>query len=411
MPCVCLSNAGAVAHICERLDGIPLALELAAALTQILSVEEIAARIDNRFALLKGGYRTATPRHQALSNVVDWSYELLAPAEQILLARLSVFVGGWNTEAAEQVCADADLKRADVLPMLRQLVNKSLVMIDERTTETTRYRLLKAIHEYATDKLRERNEYLMMKDNHLNYLVGFAEATDALLTTQAHEAAGAQFVAQQDELRAALTHAEASGNVEALLRLLAAQQRFWRGGYRTEVTQWMNRALALGSTAPAWLQLAVIFAWAWTFPDEATHLAKHAPMVEACLAECRAAQDQIGIAQAQTVLSDIARAVHQDFAAARLCLEEAWHIFENSGDRRAISIVRHKMGVVLKQLDSAAAEAWLQDSITLYSAAGDAINLSTTLADLAWLIEDKTPNDPRLVDLWRRSVEAARLWL
>ncbi len=403
------ANARAVAHICERLDGIPLALELAAALLQILSVDEIAARIDNRFTLLKGGYRTATPRHQALSNAMDWSYELLTPVEQILLARLSVFVGGWDTEAAEGVCANADgsLKRAEVLPTLRQLVNKSLIVIDEKGTNLTHYRLLKTIHEYAAEKLRERNEYTLMKDSHLTYLVNFAEAKDALLTTREHASAGEQLTAQRDELRAALAYAEESGNVEMLLRLTAALQSFWRGGYRVEGTQWMNRALASASAASARLRLAVLFAWAWTFPDEAAHLAKHAPMIETCLEKCRAAQDQIGTAQALTVLSDIVRAVHSDFAQARTYLQEAWPIFEASGDRRAISTVRHKMGVVLKQLDRAAAETWMQESANLYSASRDSLYLSTTLADLAWLIEDQNPKDARLVGLWRKAVEAA----
>ncbi len=405
------ANASAIAHICERLDGIPLALELAAALLQVLSVDEIAARIDNRFILLKGGYRTATLRHQALSHAVDWSYNLLTPTEQILLARVSVFAGSWDAEAAERVCADAPLQRADIVPTLRQLVNKSLVVIDERHSNATRYRLLKTIHEYAADKLNERNEGAVMNDNRLNYLIELAEAINELRTHD-HEQALTKFQAQHTELREALSDAATNGHIEALLRLTTALQRIWVASRnRDEGTAWMRRAVAQPNfkTAPVRLRTALLFAWAWTYPNENEHYAAIAPMAETMLAESRAAQDPIAIAQAATVLSDIARNVTHDFVQARRYLEEALPIFEAQGDRWAIFVVRHRMGVVLGQLDRAAAEAWLQGSIALYRQWNDHRHLSTALADLAWLIADANPKDDRLVEWWRQSVEAATL--
>ncbi len=402
------ANASAVAHICERLDGIPLALELAAALMQVLSVEEIAARMDNRFSLLKGGYRTVTPRHQALSNAVDWSYELLTPAEQILLARLSVFAGSWNTAAAEGICADDKLKRADVLPTLRQLVNKSLVVVEATVDESSRYRLLKTIHEYATEKLRERSEYIMMKDNHLTYLVNFAETANVQLhADQEDPAVWASLIEQRDELLAALTHAEQSGNTEALLRLAAALQSFWVGrGLREEGTQWMNKALALGKAAPARLRAALMFAWAWTFERDAERLKQLTPEAEACLAECSAAQDTLGMAQAQTVLGGAA-AESGEYSKARAHFDEALRFFEAQGDPWAIANVRHKIGDVLHRAGSPTTETWMRESIQRYRDSGENKKLSTALADLAWWIEAKEPGNARILDVWRESVAAA----
>src|SRR5207253_347309 len=142
MPAFALTreNAPAVAQLCHRLDGIPLAIELAAARVRVLSAEEIAARLDHRFRLLTGGSRTALPRHQTLRALIDWSYELLNPEEQIVLDRLSVFAGGWTLEAAETVTSRGDTADWQVLDHLAALVDKSLALADE-TQGSTRYRL------------------------------------------------------------------------------------------------------------------------------------------------------------------------------------------------------------------------------------------------------------------------------
>jgi predicted ATPase/transcriptional regulator with XRE-family HTH domain len=422
-------NANAVVHVCDRLDGIPLALELAAALLQAMSVEEIAARMDNRFALLRNGYRAVTPRHQALSNAIDWSYALLTPQEQTLLARLSVFAGAWLVEAAEDICADtiplpvgegncvplgaigAGVRRTDVLPVLRQLVNKSLVIVASNHGEATRYRLLKTIQEYAGDKLREKGEHLMVKDNHLEAMVHLAEEANAQLHTgqPQDQAAWARLIEHQDELRAALAHAEQSGNAEALLRLAAALQGFWVGrGLREEGTAWMQRALALGKNALARLRIALMFAWAWTYEGDDERLKQLAPEAEVCLADCRAAQDQTCVAQAQTVLGGAA-AASGNIATARACYDEALCIFEAQGDKRAIWNVRHKIGNALKRQDRTAAKAWIKENIKRYSErdSGDNRYLSASLADLAWLMEDEDPRDPNVLDLWQQSVAGA----
>jgi len=166
-------NAAAIVDICRRLDGIPLAIELAAARVRALSVEAIDARLSDRFRLLAGGDQTARPRQQTLLALIDWSYELLTEAEKLLLRRLSVFAGGWTLEAAEAVGGDGDLPVADVLDVLTNLVEKSLVATD---ADGTRYRLLETVREYAQRKLDASGELAATRSRHLAYFANYAEA-------------------------------------------------------------------------------------------------------------------------------------------------------------------------------------------------------------------------------------------
>lgn len=163
-------NAPAVIQICRRLDGIPLAIELAAARVKALTPAEIAARLDDRFRLLAGGSRTALPRQQTLQAAVDWSYRLLSEVERLLLSRLAVFTGGWTLAAAEHVCAGDGIERADVFDLLSRLVDKSLVSMDDAGIET-RYFLLETIRQYAIEKLNAGDEAKAMRDRHLDYFL------------------------------------------------------------------------------------------------------------------------------------------------------------------------------------------------------------------------------------------------
>jgi predicted ATPase len=159
-------NAPAVAQICRRMDGIPLALELAAARVGLLTPEQIAARLDDRFRLLTGGSRTALPRQQTLRSMIDWSFDLLPVEERTLFCQLSVFVGGWSLEAAEAMCPEAN-----VMELLAQLVNKSLVAVDDQDEiNGTRFRMLETIRQYARDRLLETGTIAQIRDRHLEYL-------------------------------------------------------------------------------------------------------------------------------------------------------------------------------------------------------------------------------------------------
>jgi len=158
------NNAPAVAQICLRLDGIPLALELAAARVALPTPQQIATRLDDRFRLLTGGSRTALPRQQTLRSLIDWSYDLLSPPERSLLCRLAVFVGGWSLEAAEAICPDLE-----VFELLTQLVQKALVVAEENDNATAnRFRLLETIRQYARDRLLEMDTGAVTRDRHLD---------------------------------------------------------------------------------------------------------------------------------------------------------------------------------------------------------------------------------------------------
>jgi non-specific serine/threonine protein kinase len=171
-------NAVAVAQVCWRLDGIPLAIELAATRVSMLRVEQIAARLDDRFRLLTGGSRTALPRQQTLRAAIDWSYDLLTAPQRMLLQHLTVFSGGWRLDAAEEVCACEEIARDEVLNLLSELVNKSLVIAERRPSQETRYRLLETVRQYGRDRLLESGHSQQVHERHLSYFLRLAEQAD-----------------------------------------------------------------------------------------------------------------------------------------------------------------------------------------------------------------------------------------
>lgn len=235
------ANAAAVARICHQLDGIPLALELAAARIRSMRVEQIAARLHDRFALLTRGSRTALERHQTLRSLIDWSYELLSAPERMLLRRLAVFAGGWTLEAAESACAGDGLEPAAMLELLATLVEKSLVMLDDRAAQP-RYRMLETIRQYGLEKLQAAGEEEAMRTRHLCQLVGFAEAIRVRLAGEDQLHWHARAEAELDNLRVALKWAQQSGQPGLGLRLLNALHRHW---YKTmqwgEIAGWQRR--------------------------------------------------------------------------------------------------------------------------------------------------------------------------
>lgn len=229
-------NAASVAQICYRLDGIPLAIELAAARARVFSPEQIGARLDDRFRLLTGGSRTALPRQQTLRALIDWSYDMLSGDEQVLLRRLSVFAGGWSFEAVEAICDDLD-----VLDLLTQLVNKSLVVMEQ--DDDTRYRLLETIRQYARDKLLESGEGEEVRNKHLHYFLELAETAEPNLEGFGYLQWATKLNAEYDNLRAALEWGMAK-DMESALRLVGALPFFWMTqGYSSEGYRWAVEVL------------------------------------------------------------------------------------------------------------------------------------------------------------------------
>ena len=236
-------NASSVAQICRRLDGIPLAIELAAARIKVLSVHEIAVRLDDRFSLLTAGSRTAIPRHQTLRATIDWSYDLLTEPERSLLRRLSVFVGGFTLEAAEAVGSQAT-KRNHILDLLGRLVDKSLVIVEaDLEIGQTRYRLLETIRQYALEKLVETGEASMIRDQHLDFYLSLAEKSEPHIFGRESVMWINRLDKELDNIRAAMEWSTNTDKAVAALRMagsLAYFCYFWfaRGNLLSE---WQHR--------------------------------------------------------------------------------------------------------------------------------------------------------------------------
>ena len=239
-------NVSTVSQICRRLDGIPLAIELAAARLKLLSVDEIAARLDDCFSLLTAGSRTAMPRHRTLRAMIDWSYDLLTEAEQILFRRLSVFVGGFPLEAAEVVCSQG-LARKDILGLLGRLVDKSLVIVEIGSENSgTHYHLLETIRQYAREKLSEADESESLRDQHLHFFVRLAEHTQPIFQTTQRTEWLPRLEAEHDNLRAALEWA-CERDVETARWFAGILERFWfYSDHLSEAYTWYARVLDSG---------------------------------------------------------------------------------------------------------------------------------------------------------------------
>jgi predicted ATPase/DNA-binding SARP family transcriptional activator len=231
-------NAGDVVTLCRRLDGLPLALELAAARLRSLPVSELVRRLDDRFALLVGGSRVGLTRQQTLRATVDWSYDLLTEPERILLRRLSVFAGGFTLAAAEEVCPDGELDRGVIAEVLGGLVDRSLVAPEEGAA---RYRLLETIREYAAEKLRD--ETARLGNRHARWALSLAEQAEPELAHTGRPQAFRRLAVEDGNLRAALTWLTA-GDPPAALRLAGLLWRYWlRSGRLGEGLQVLHRSL------------------------------------------------------------------------------------------------------------------------------------------------------------------------
>jgi predicted ATPase len=240
------ANASAVGQICQRLDGIPLAVELAAARVRSLPAQQIAARLDDRFRLLTGGSRTALPRHRTLRAAMDWSFDLLSPEEQSLFPRLAVFARSFTLEAAEAVCAGDPVDAVDVVDLLGHLVDRSL-LVPEDVAGEARYRMLETIRDYAQERLADSGEATARHTRHRDWFVGLVErARPAFFSGAVQPEWVARLAADQENLRAALhwAHDDPDG-ADAELSLASGLWRFWEvRGDLVEGSAWLERALS-----------------------------------------------------------------------------------------------------------------------------------------------------------------------
>ncbi len=246
-------NAFTVMQICHRLDGLPLAIELAAARIKMFTLQEIARRLDDRFRLLAQGSRTALPRHQTLRAAIDWSYELLSRLEQTLLRRISLFAGGFTLEAAEAVVAGGEIAPSQVMELLGQLINKSLVIPHGQpgAVEETRYGMLESIRAYAREKLDEADEETAIRERHLEYFASFARrAQQGIYSTE--QATWFRRLDQEIEnLRVAIEGEDsfASSMRQKQFVIISSLSLFWERSYRSEIVETLKKLLALDASS------------------------------------------------------------------------------------------------------------------------------------------------------------------
>jgi predicted ATPase len=249
-------NAGAVDTLCRELEGLPLAIELAAARVGALGVKQITERLADQLNLLAGAAGGQPARHQTLRAAIDWSYALLSEPERVLFERLSVFAGGCSLEAAEVVCSGAAVEHARAFEILARLVNRSLVLADEEDGRM-RYRLLEPVRQYAAEQLARAGEVIMLRDRHLEWCVALAERGEREIWLADQVDWMIRLEREADNLRAALSWSlVAAANVAAGLRIAASMMHFWDlGGHLFEGVRWLNSLLAAPGVpphTPAW---------------------------------------------------------------------------------------------------------------------------------------------------------------
>ena len=379
---VSADNAATLVSICHRLDGIPLAIELAAARVRSLSVEELNRRLDHRFRLLTGGSRTALPRQQTLRSLIDWSYDLLRDPERLLLQRLSVFAGGWTLEAAESICTGGNVEEVAVLDLLTSLIDKSLVVV-EQSDARFRYRLLETVRQYARERLVEGGGAEAIRERHRDYFVALAEEEDNKLLGAEQAEALRRLEDEHDNLRSALEWSHVAAPAQEDLRLCGAMQRFWfTRGYLAEGRQWCARILAKGAPATPTLEYARAVNAAGSLAWHQTDFAAARPLLEQGLAISRGLGDRLGLARSLNNLGSLAFE-QGDYPAAQTLYEESLAVWRELGDRRGAAGVLGNLALVAwERGDLVAARTLAQESLTLSREVGDEGRVADALSIL-----------------------------
>ena len=320
-------NAASVAEICIRLDGLPLAIELAAARMKLLSAAMLLERLEHRLKLLTGGARDLPARQQTIRATIEWSYNLLAASEQALFARLGVFVGGWTLEAAEAVC-QGDAVPDDILDGHQSLMDKNLVRPRHETIHTARFTMLETIREYALERVEASGQREALRQQHAAYYLALVEALTPQLRGARHMAYIERLEQDHDNLRAALAWSQMpEGDVDVGVRLIECLWPFWKlRGYLGEGRTWVAGALQRWRDAPArLLPIAGDLAWRQGDYEQAVVLSEQG------LALCRALSNAWGMAISLRTLGWVA--IHQsDYPRARELLGESLALFRELDD-------------------------------------------------------------------------------
>ncbi len=375
-------NAPAVAEICVRLDGLPLAIELAAARSTMLSPEMMRRRLESRLGVLVTGPRDLPARQRTLRGTIDWSYDLLDPPEKTLFARLAVFQGGRTVEAVQAVCCQG--LTIDVLAGLESLLNKNLLRRVEGTPEEPRFVMLEMIHEYSWERLEASGEAGDLQRRHAEYFLALAERAEPELRGARQQDWFVQLRAEQDNLRAALAWSLAAGEAERGLRLVAALRDFWYfDGHSAEGLRWTERRLASDPGVPPNVRAGALNAAGWLCFDTGEH-SKGKTRSGESLAIYRELGDKIGTAWALTILSGSALAFPDECKEGIALCQEGLALFRDAGHRPGIMqalTVLGELGRVDGDYDLA--QKAYEECLALSRETGYKLREAITLANLA----------------------------
>jgi len=357
-------NGAVVADICARLDGLPLAIELAAARVAFLPPPALLARMERRLSLLTGGAHDLPERHQTLRDTIAWSHDLLTDAERAVFRRLGVFAGGWTLDAAEAICADAHLPAATVLGALESLAAKSLIHLDAPDT-VPRYAMLETIREYAEEQLAASGEEEMARRAHAAYFLTYVEGAEDSVFGPEHETVLRRLDRERENLRAALEGAIARGETECALRFGFELWRFWRDrGAHAEGRGRLRAILALDGVAGHPLEEELHFGAGLLASDQRDYAAAWESF-ETALAISIAMGHEVATSG---MLAQLGRLAHLrgDFATARAQLEESLAIRRRHGLRWHIAVSLCLLGgLLLDQGEVTAARAVLEEGLAI----------------------------------------------
>jgi predicted ATPase/class 3 adenylate cyclase len=383
-------NAAAVAEICAHLDGLPLAIELAAARVKLLPPQAMLGKVQSSLKLLTGGARDLPARQQTLRGAIQWSYDLLDESEKALFIRLAVFSGGCTLEAAEAVCQPSNDRsissvqpsEMDIIGTLASLIDKNLLRQEEQDGEP-RFSMLTTIREYALEKLAERGQATAGQCLHAEYYLPLAEAAEPQISGATQKEWLERLEREHDNLRAALDWGLAHGESKLAGRLSVALWRFWwLHGHLTEGRNWLARVLGTAAELPPALRAKVLGA-AGELASRHGDYASAKAFSEASLALWRELGDRVGIAYALNNLGVVAGETG-DSARARALGEESLALLRALGDRRGLAVALSNLGDVARdQEDYATARSLYEESVALLRELGDRGDLATTLHDLA----------------------------
>jgi predicted ATPase len=372
-------NASSVASICARLDGMPLAIELAAPRLRSMSVDELSQRLDQRFALLTDGSRTALPRHRTLRSTIDWSHDLLTDVEQAMLRRVSAFAGGWTLAAAEHVCTGDGIEKSDTIGLLTSLADKNLILTDEHEG-ATRYRMLETIHQYALGRLGETDEETQWRNRHFAWVLALAEESYQALVGPQQGLWIDRMTREIDNVRAALQWAIDEKLADAF-RIAPNLALWWvRRASLSEASQWFYRLLDAISNDRAPRDraraLGALGNMAMNQGDyhEAERLFRESDALHRAVGEVR------GSAYQQTNLA-LALVARGQYAAAEPLLMECVKVARSLGDDHLVAVNLGNLAIaVYEQGDVDRAASLLEESLALARSLGDGSLTSQVLS-------------------------------